>query len=534
VECFVRFILLFLVFIRPFSSGLSEPSSNWFSLIILSLLLILHLIRIIEKRALSYSTRLDFPLLLFSISLIIGLFNSFSRNCAISETSNFLSYFLLFFLIIHYPPKEGWLRFFILISSFLVSLYGIYQSLFGFSQTREWILKYSLSNEFLSRISPKRVFSTFIYPNSFAGYLVLIIPLVISGLLGKKKIFIPLSLPILYSLYLTGSRGGFISFFFSLFLFTIIRKKRILTLISLFLFLLVLIYYCLPPPSSLIARLSYARASIKIIKDHPAGTGLSTFADMYFRYKLPEDEETRMAHNNYLQIGVELGIFGLLTFVLLLIFIIVRGLNIVRKHPYLEGYYIGSLTFFFHSLVDFDLYLPEITFCLFFFIGILFSFERKEKSPNRLFYFFLIFPIIYLCFFSLRMFVASSFYEKAISHSFKNEYRLMEKNLENAIRLNKNPEWLILLGRIKEEKDITESLRLYRMAISENPNCAYYNFCVARALVKRGENKEAILFLKRALALYPTSPFYKNLAFGKNLVTRKARNSNYLKNVKDN
>ncbi|MEW6104139.1 MAG: O-antigen ligase family protein [bacterium] len=510
---FIKIIILILVFIRPFTSGVSGPSSNWFILIILFLLFLLCLVRIILKKEILYSSSLDLPLFLFAIAIIVGIFNSFSKNEAITQGFIFLSYFLLYFLVIHYPPSENKARISILLSCFLVSCYGIYQSLFGLAQTREFIQFYKLPDEFLGRASNK-VFSTFIYPNAFAGYLVLVLPLAISLIFNLKKkfhllLFCSSALLLLYSLYLTGSRGGFISFFFSLFLFFILRRKRILIILSLFLFLFVLIHYSIPPPSSLIARLGYARASLKIIRDNPAGTGISTFASMYFKYKLASEEETRMAHNNYLQIGVELGIFGLLAFIFLLVFIAIKGLNIARKNRNLEGYYIGSFAFFFHSIVDFDLYLPEITFIFFFFLGILFSFEKNEKKTSRLFALILIIPVIYLCFYSYKMMKAASLYEKAMDYIFTNEYVLAEKNLENAINLNKNPEWLITLGRLKEEKDPDYSLKLYRMAIEENPNFPYYNYCIARVLIKKGRNKEAIFFLKRASKFYPTNPIYR-------------------------
>lgn len=496
----IGLFLAFLVFIRPFQSGMSEPSSNWFFLLILLLLLLLHII----KGGKSYSTSLDPFLSFFYLTLIIGLFNSFSKNEAIENANIFFSYLILFFLIIHHPPFK--VRFFIILSSIFVSLYGIYQFFWGFKETEAFILTHNLSSEFFGRLSSKRIFSTFVYPNSFAGYLVLVIPLLFNL---KKKYFI-MFLPLFYALYLTGSRGGVISFFFSLFLFFILRKKRVLILIFTFLFFLLTIYYLIPMPSSLIARWGYAKASIKIIKDNPCGTGLASFKDMYFKYKLENDEETRMAHNNYLQIGVELGILGFISFILIVGFIAYKGFILVKKDPSLEGFYIGSLTSFFHSIVDFDLYVPEITFLLFFFIGMLFSFERKEGKSHRLFSFFLIIPIILLSLYCFKMMEGALDYEKAMEHLFKNEYSLACRALEEAVNINKNPEWLVMLGRMKERKDISSSLWLYKQAQEGNPHCAYYNFCVGRVFLKMGRKKEAMPFLKRASSLYPTNALYKN------------------------
>jgi len=347
---------------------MAEPSSNWLILIILGAALGIHLI----KRRESLRSGLDLPLSFFGLSLLISLIISKGKGFEI--LSQFLACFIIFYLVISCQPKEKTIRAVLLFSGILVSLYAIYQKFWGLSETRRFIEMYQLGGEFMSRAS-SRVFSTFMYPNSLAGYLILILPLSIS-----KRTW-PITLLYLYALYLSGSRGGFVSLIFMFFLFLLMKAKRLAYLWSI-LSLVLLIHLLTPIPGSVKARFDYWKTSLVIIKEHPLGVGLSEFGNAYVRYKPPLTEETKNAHNGFLQIGVEAGVFGLVSYLWLTFCFLQKGWRVAKERNDLRPYYLGAFSFFIHSSLDFDLYIPGISLLSFLFLGLVFEPEKKNVPTS--------------------------------------------------------------------------------------------------------------------------------------------------------
>jgi O-antigen ligase len=477
---------------------MAEPSSNWLILIILLLALGIHLI----KRKSDFSTSLDKPLFFFGLSLLISLLVSKGRGFEIA--SEFMACFLIFYLIISCQPKEKAIRTVLLFSGILVSLYAIYQKFWGLAETRRFIEMYQLGEDFMGRASSDRVFSTFMYPNSLAGYLVLILPISIS-----KKTW-PIALIYLYILYLSGSRGGFVTLCLTIALFFMIRSKRLAILWSILSFIL-FIHLLTPIPGSAKARVDYWKTSITIIREHPLGVGLAEFGNSYSKYKEASSEETRNAHNGFLQIGVEAGIFGLISYLWLTFCFLQKGWRVAKERDDLLGYYLGGFSFFVHSSLDFDLYIPGISSLTFLFLGMVASYEKKEVTTWRFSPFFVILLIPFI-FCSNQMRQSCEYAEKGQSSLFVADYNKALTEFAKASKLNPlNEKILFEQGRICEHLNKKkEAERLYREAILRNPNAASYHFQLALFLIKNnGDQKEIIKHLKIASSLYPTKPIYK-------------------------
>ncbi len=143
-------------------------------------------------------------------------------------------------------------------------------------------------------------------------------------------------------------------------------------------------------------RLQYWQAGLEMIKEKPLlGFGLGSFGRVYGKYKLPEAEETQMAHNNFLQIWTELGIVGFLIFLSIFIFYFremnqsikkFNNLSSVQK-VFVYGGYVSVLSFVFHSLGDFSLYVFSISSILFMLMGVscgVISEKKKLKNKKEL------------------------------------------------------------------------------------------------------------------------------------------------------
>jgi O-antigen ligase len=127
-------------------------------------------------------------------------------------------------------------------------------------------------------------------------------------------------------------------------------------------------------------RVTYWKVALLMIRDNFwAGVGLGNFGTVYPRYQYLGAGNVQAAHNDYLQIFCETGVFGILAFCLFWGYFALWGARrIVReKKPnerwLLCGLYGGTLAFLVHALVDFNFYNPSLTAIEFFMAGVFFA-----------------------------------------------------------------------------------------------------------------------------------------------------------------
>ena len=134
-------------------------------------------------------TPIDAHLFLLLAWTIVSVLNAYDRFVSYNAAVGFLVLLLLYYMVYSYARKYS--RYFIVFFTGLVTLlclYGLYQYFFGFSDTLKYLAAHpqEQSAAIIDRIKSGRIFSTLIYPNSFAGLLVLFIP-VAAGLIKNEK-----------------------------------------------------------------------------------------------------------------------------------------------------------------------------------------------------------------------------------------------------------------------------------------------------------------------------------------------------------
>jgi O-antigen ligase len=229
-----------------------------------------------------------------------------------------------------------------------------------------------ITNAFaLDYVERRRTFFPFVTPNILAGYLAMVIPL---ALITKKKGWpiILMSIAIL----LTRSLGALLSLFPALFIYFYLRnksKRKILILLLLGLAVIGVIFVIrtlahkehLQPLFSAIARLGYWEDSIAIIKARPlAGIGIGNFNLIWSRY----------AHNSYLQIWAEMGIFGIISILWLITAIFKTALKNLKdavRTKEIAGITAAAAVFLIHNFVDFSFFLPEVSLIWWLICGLL-------------------------------------------------------------------------------------------------------------------------------------------------------------------
>lgn len=326
---------------------------------------------IIKEEKFIYSVNsLNFPILLFILIAVLSILVNNSFWVSLKYFINLLSLFLIYFFIINNIKTKDIFSFCLIIFFITASFVSIYL-----------LIQYYGLDPFLS--DTKRLTSTLGNRNYVSGYLALIFPIAFSFFLieskKRNKIFYETILLIIYTgIIVCHTRAIWIALFFSLLLFVYLlshfkinnilkdNKKWLIILFSLFL-LITLIYSTDNPlnrssitateravsafdmqGSSLRTRLLIWNSTIDMIKDRPLlGSGLGTFPLHYLDYQadfLQNNPDYMQflgkaaeAHNEYLQIWAEMGIIGLLLFLLIIIIFYRTNLNTIKKIKTIEG-----------------------------------------------------------------------------------------------------------------------------------------------------------------------------------------------------
>jgi len=373
-------LFLILIFIRPFISSLAFPYIDS----IYSLFLLIFLLCWIISKGLPLNKikLLKYPLIIFIYALLISTFFAYNKTAGLKELLKYAAYLLVFLITASLADKEKTkIVRAIILAGFIIGLLAIYQYFFGFQHVLDYIYKQGTANQSaLDYINRKRVFLPFATPNILAGYLIMIIPL---ALIFRQTIW--LLAPLTFSLFLTQSLGAFLSLFIGITICFCLqgkfRKRGLLVILGLLLTMGMIFTMRsrsprqhLQPLSSLAMRLTYWRETAQIIKTHPLiGVGPGNFDSPHSRY----------AHNSYLQIWAEAGIFGLLAFLWLILSIIKSNLKFLNHDFHKSGtnpLLISYIVFLIHNFVDFTFFLPEVSLIWWLLMGFLFSSRQLSRK----------------------------------------------------------------------------------------------------------------------------------------------------------
>ncbi|MCS7180689.1 MAG: O-antigen ligase family protein, partial [bacterium] len=397
---FFSYILCILIFFRFIFDGMTYPIFNLiFTISIILIFIFFVFLRLSELKI----TFLEIFIFLFLIFSLLSTFLSEIKGTGIRYNTTIATYLCLFFLVRNIIKERKILINTLMCATLIITSYGIYQRFWGFEITRkslmenpELFLHYSeflkyLSPTFIDRLKSNRIFSTFVYPNIYASFLISLMPLLFFIFVKEYKSYygffsIFLFILCLLNLIFTESMGGILIFFFIfhlIFLQFILEErkfKKFVPYVLIFEFILLIIGYqlkILPHIHSLLDRIGYWKASLKVVLLRPIiGVGPENFRYYFLKFKLPEGLETAHAHNLLIEILVENGVIGLFLFC---VFIFNLLLDFWKNQMEIlnRGIFYLLISFFLHNLIDFNFYDPSVAI-LFFIFGS--PFEQKVKK----------------------------------------------------------------------------------------------------------------------------------------------------------
>jgi len=537
-------IALILAGIRPLiCDEISIKTAICFNLI---LCLTLFILLIIRKR-IGIKPRIF--ILSFSLAFLLFFTQFFSINIYNSQMYllKLCLYGAIFVFILMLEEKD--VRFLLLAIigiEALISMRGIYQYFIGIPYIADNFSRAEItSNGFyaLELLRQKRVVSYFLSPNLLASYLIMLCPVVggyIVRCIRKKAIkpliiFTCILLLLCTALLLTKTIGAYLSLTLAVlfFIMAMFGKNRIKVnikiLILVFLVFILFSSMFLPranhflnlkhPQNSIIQRLYYWKSSISMIKEHFwFGVGAGNFGIAYPKYKNVNANEAAYAHNSYLQIWAESGIFTLIFFIIFIGYIF-KKILLQKNDPVTLGLLTGSFAFLVHNLIDYSFFIPQVAFMWWVItacalnlskasgIDIVSKEEQKDDRILGLVYGGMILILFCNNFIAYKT-VSKLEQAKRFYDSQKYTEAISSVN-ESVVFSSQNDFAYYFLAHIYRRKEGNKFSHLavdnYKTAISLNPHYAFYYYELGEYFMRHGKFKQAQSFFKQALKFYPTN-----------------------------
>lgn len=399
------FVIYWSIIIMPFSVAIAPGIANTFIGLFVGSFIIKKLIT--RKPVSTDRLTLLFFGLFFAFS-VISIVNSVSYSSSIHGITKLIKYILIFLVCSEeIRDKKHINRIIIAICSgiCLVTIDALWQMVFGYDFIRHVALQFAIGlprptaafpncnllGIYMTALTPLIFGLTFFY---FKGRIRLLMTFVSAlGLLG---------------VYLSLSRGAGLGIYLAILFLSIVNKKKALTLILVG--ILVIFPFVMPKNIKQWAkevnynplvfmcnrdRISIYNNTLNMIKHHPwIGVGVNTFSRNYGKYKTEEAEkyahtpDTIYAHNAYLQMAGEMGLLGLLAFILFLFRVFGQAWNASRKlsDEYLKiislSLIASLIAFLINALTETSLYHSRVVMIFWYLIGVSLSLKRLSMEPQ--------------------------------------------------------------------------------------------------------------------------------------------------------
>jgi O-antigen ligase len=377
-----------LVFLMPFclaSASSAEPHSE-FSLFFLLFLAFFSIFWILSRGfPLEKLRPIRAPFILTLVFFGIAILSSMNHPMNPGEIHRYFTGCILFTIAVSLSPKEKSTLIRVIVgAAIVISLMALYQYFFGFQFLQDYANEMNITDLYvLEKISERRVFTPFPAPGILAGYLAMILPL----LLGIHRGRLLLLLPIAAALLLTRSIGAVLSLTLVCTLLLVAESRSLTRKIAIPLLLSTVVTGIilvrnqayplhLLPIFSLHQRMAYWSGTWDLIRADPwFGTRLGSF-------DLPG--VSAYAHNMVLQLWAEAGIGSVIAFFWLIAAILKKGWRdlkgSIEKSQQL-GLVAGVCIFLVYNMTDFTFFLPATNFLWCIMMGMLFS--TTAEAPSK-------------------------------------------------------------------------------------------------------------------------------------------------------
>ncbi len=344
---------------------------------------------------------LSIILLAFILWNLASFINTSYLNESMRGLLKVIKHSLLFIAVVeHFDSGKKINRFLIfgLGCGFIIAVNGIVQNNIGYDLIRGRMID---RLDYLHRIS-----SSFVHSNDFGAYLIVFTTMLLSLFFTKKQPFkkrvliLFVSLPFIWCLRATGSRGAWLGFAIAFIFMAMLKSKRLVVAI-----LIALIISPFFVPVSIKSRFSDLKTysthgttwerlrlwqgTAAMVKAHPfLGFGVNTYTKNFPEFRPKDYPDAIYTHNSYLHMAAEIGIVGAGIFLLFLGVILLssaKAFKRLKKGPtrdFAIGTLAGTAGFLAHSGVDTHFYSVTLSAFMFLCLGLIIAFRNLAYEAN--------------------------------------------------------------------------------------------------------------------------------------------------------
>ncbi|MBU5268300.1 O-antigen ligase family protein [Clostridium cochlearium] len=398
-------ILLYIMVLPIFPGKYNFKNVPFNGDVILALIMLIYLLSIIihkdsrERFIKGFKDFFTNPLSLFIFAIIcvmsISVIYATDKKIAISETIRFATYAVLFF-IIKYELNEK------KIIDNILKIYFLTTGIIGVIGIAEYFLGIGFIQKSESGVR-NRIFSTMENSNNLGMFMILIIfPLIMLFLNEKERkhkyIYGALSLIAFINIILSYSRNAWLGFGIGLIVLTLIYSWKIILgilgigIISIFIPSIFNRLKEFTDISQNMSRIKLWDIALLMIKDHPVkGVGNGNYRVLYDTYKLKLNKkieyypsENFHPHNIFLKIQSEIGVFGLIFFLGMMISVFKNIINFIKKYNgyygnFYKGFLASFVAFLSMNFIDNFFSAPKVIAFFWILIAILEGIKYREK-----------------------------------------------------------------------------------------------------------------------------------------------------------
>jgi O-antigen ligase len=259
-----------------------------------------------------------------------------------------------------------------------------------------------ISPEFKVKIASNRIFGPFVYPNAFAGAILIWAPVLTLALWEWTSKLPSIAQKVLVGLFIyanlacffwTGSKAGWL-IAIAAFVVGLLHLKNLKRGLKVAIIASVIVCgligfaiknraYFQKGATSASARLIYWQAALQVANTHPiVGAGPGTFAKTFAPIKPPEAEMARLVHNDYLEQACDSGWPAFTFFAAFVAAAVFFSHKAVAKSPYHLAAWLGLIGWSLQSFVEFGLYIPAISWSAFVLFGWLLASRFDIDTPK--------------------------------------------------------------------------------------------------------------------------------------------------------
>lgn len=306
-------------------------------------------IKLFRRKRILKIEPIDVAVFAFMLLIFFGGTISFSGS-SLKPALLMVCLMLAYFLTVGLLRTREWIvrsSVVLVVSAVIESIYAIVLSYFGAGYSSDaW-----LDSEMFDSIGA-RVVGSLDNPNMLGEYLILVIPIALSMFIGRfegmKKLQALFSIGVMgVCLVMTWSRGAWIGLILAAILFIMVWHHRSIWILICGVASIPVLPYFLPDTiisrftsignladSSTSYRVYIWRASVDMIADNiftGIGIGEGAWSRVYPMYTYMGIEAAPHSHNLYLQIWLELGVFGLISLLLILFLLYQSGFTLFSQ-----------------------------------------------------------------------------------------------------------------------------------------------------------------------------------------------------------